>query len=120
MAEASSLDGKAKPKKGRWLRVFLFALLAVLGLWLFRFHMLGAAGAFLIRTNATCKADAMYVLGGAPFDRGTYASGLLRKGCVHVAYCTGSTISQTYKAEGRMLSEADLSRAAAIRAGSSS
>lgn len=50
-------------------------------------------------------------------DRGSYASHLLADSCVPVAYCTGENVPGSYRAEGRMVSEAALGRAAAIRAG---
>lgn len=119
MAEADPTGMNSRGIVRRWSRVLLFALLTFLCLWIFRFQVLHAIGAFLIRTDSICKADAMYVLGGAPYDRGTHASLLLRNGCTRIAYCTGSNISQSYKAEGRALTEADLSRSAAMRVGAS-
>ncbi|MBL7951074.1 MAG: YdcF family protein [Flavobacteriales bacterium] len=86
---------------------------------LFRNEILRGLGHWLIRADKECHADALYVLGGATFDRGTFAAGLLKNGCVPVAYCTGSNIPQSYKAEGRRMTEALLTRAAMLNAGAS-
>lgn len=117
----SNAAGMAVPRKRggcrrlwRWLLACGVLCIAVL---VFRITILHGIGSFLIKTDASCKADALYVLGGASFDRGTYSGHLLMAGCVPVAYCTGENVPASYKAEGRMVTEADLSRSAAIRAG---
>ncbi|MGV3638114.1 MAG: YdcF family protein, partial [Flavobacteriales bacterium] len=51
--------------------------------------------------------------------RGSYAAELLAKGVVPIAYTTGSNFSSILKAEGRDVTEAELSRMAAMRAGAS-
>lgn len=101
----------------RLFRWFLAMGLLLIAVWTFRITILQAIGSYLIRTDVSCKADALYVLGGASFDRGSHASRSLQEGCTPVAYCTGANVPQSYKAEGRMVTEAELSRAAAIRAG---
>jgi len=103
--------GKRLP---RWSLAFGVLLITI---WIFRITILQGMGSFLIKTDASCTADALYVLGGASFDRGAYSSRLLKDGGVPVAYCTGENVPQSYKAEGRLVTEAELSRAAAIRAG---
>lgn len=107
-----------KKRWPRWLRVLLTLAVVCLAAWVLRYPLLQAAGDRLIRADTECTANAIYVLGGSPFDRGTRAGELLVQGCAPVAYCTGSNISAINKAEGRMLTEADLTRAAALRAGS--
>lgn len=111
--------GKARPwyrRKRSWSLAFLGLVLIT---WLGRESLLRRAGYFLICDDGPRHGDALYVLGGAAFDRGTRAAELLHRGVAPVAYCTGSTISQNYKAEGRELTEADLTRLAAVRAGAS-
>lgn len=103
----------------RWMRRLLWFAAILMVAWFARFAILRAIGGFLIDADATCKADAMYVLGGSPFDRGTEASKVLEQGCVPIAYCTGSSVMAANKAEGRDLTEADLTRTAAIRKGAS-
>lgn len=95
------------------------ALCLVALAWWARVHILRSIAAFLVCEDTARHGDALYVLGGAAFDRGTHAAWLLEQGLAPIAYCTGSTVSQNYKAEGRDLSEADLTRLAALRAGSS-
>lgn len=121
MASVGTSPAKPAKKKGlpRWARILLVLLLVGMLVWSGRFRILRAMGDHLIRADAECNADAIYVLGGSPFDRGTRGGELLLKGCAPVAYCTGSNISAINKAEGRMVTEADLTRSAALRAGSS-
>lgn len=99
-----------------WLVVLAFVPLLVVVL---RERVLYAAGAFLITEDVAQHADVLYVLGGAPFDRGSHAAHLLASGLAPMAYTTGSNFSSILKAEGREVSEAELSRMAAIRAGAS-
>jgi uncharacterized SAM-binding protein YcdF (DUF218 family) len=103
-------------RKRTWLVVLVVVLLLVV---VFRERVLHAAGAFLINEDVVEHADVIYVLGGAPFDRGSYAAGMLAAGVAPIAYTTGSNFSSILKAEGREVSEAELSRMAAIRAGAS-
>lgn len=110
-------------KKRTWLQRLLrcVGILIIITAPLLIFHqaILRGLGHWLIRADAACTADAIYVLGGATFDRGTFAAGMLKRQCAPVAYCTGSNIPQSYKAEGRDMTEAKLTRAAALNAGAS-
>ncbi|HOY29854.1 MAG TPA: YdcF family protein [Flavobacteriales bacterium] len=103
-------------RKRTWLTAVVLLLLLAL---FFRERLLHAVGAFLITEDVAQHADVLYVLGGAPFDRGSYAAHLLASGVAPIAYTTGSNFSAILKAEGREVSEAELSRMAAIRAGAS-
>ncbi len=108
-------SGRVEP--GKWL-----IRLAIIGLffslcWGFRLPLLRGLGSFLIVEDEPTHADAIYVLGGAPFDRGTHAATLLARGAAPLAYTTGSNHSSILKSEGRLVTEADLSRSAAMRAG---
>ncbi len=117
----SDATGPLSPRKRgiskRMVRLLLSLGALVIVVWVFRITILQRIGSFLIRTDATCKADALYVLGGAPLDRGSFSSRVLDEGCVPVAYFTGENVPQSFKAEGRSVTEADLGRSAAIRAG---
>lgn len=103
----------------RMMRSVVLLLIGAVMLFTFREPLLRGLGHFLVQNDPRCEAEALYVLGGATFDRGTFAAGLLRKGCAPVAYCTGSNVPQSYKAEGRAMTEALLTRAAAMKAGAS-
>lgn len=98
--------------------LIMLVVLVVIG-WSQRFRLLSGVGSVLIVEDEVRHADALYVLGGASYDRGTYAADLLKTGVAPVAYCTGSNVPSSYKAEGRMITEAQLTRTAAIRAGAS-
>lgn len=119
-SESDAFRMTAPRKRGSGERLVRWSLasgLLLVFVWIFRITILQGIGSYLVRTDASCKADALYVLGGASFDRGSRASRSLEEGCTPVAYCTGANVPQSYKAEGRMVTEAELGRAAAIRAG---
>ncbi|MEZ4740098.1 MAG: YdcF family protein [Flavobacteriales bacterium] len=95
--------------------IFLIALAVIM--WAFRFPLLRGLGNFLIHEDDSCRADVIYTLGGSPLDRGVFTALLLQQGCAQRAYCTGENIPGSYKAEGRSVTEAELTRTAAIREG---
>ncbi len=120
MAQSDTARTVVRTKWGIGIRLLRAALVVgslLIAVWVFRIGILQGIGSFLVSTDATCKADALYVLGGAPLDRGSYSNRVLDQGCVPLAFCTGANVPQSFRAEGRMVTEADLSRAAAIRAG---
>ncbi len=106
---------KASANRHPWLKLFTVLFLLGLAMWMLREPLMRGVGDFLIETDEDCHGDVMYVLGGAPFDRGNAAAQLIRYGCVTKAYCTGSNIQQAEKAMGRTITEADLTVAAAVR-----
>lgn len=116
LVEMLTAERKWYERKRTWLLVLL-----VLGLvtWFARYKVLHAMGACLIVEDELSHADAIYVLGGSPFDRGSHAAVLLLNGVAPLAYSTGSNCSSILKAEGREVSEAAVTRMAAIRAGAS-
>ena len=112
------MDAGVKRRRFRgWRLVLPVGLLLLAVAWSARYRILHGLGALLIEDDAPAHADAIYVLGGAPFDRGTYAADLLERGVAPIAYATGSNHSSIMKAEGRLLTEAQLSCHAAVRAG---
>lgn len=117
----TSLFHSEKPRPWwRRKRTYVVVLLVVfMFTWWQRKVVLRAIGAVLIDQDHHLRGDVLYVLGGAPFDRGTHAAKLMEQGVAPIAYCTGSGVSQSYKAEGRSITEADLTREAAVRAGAS-
>lgn len=112
--------GKQERWSRGWRLLLPVTLILVVLAWTGRYRILRALGAFLIEDDAPAHADAIYVLGGAPFDRGTYAAELLEHEVAPMAYATGSNHSSILKAEGRLVTEAELSCRAAVRAGASS
>ena len=63
---------------GRFM-LSLIALAIVLGLaWSFRWPLLRGVGHFLIKPDKEVPADAVYVLGGSPLERGVEAARLLK------------------------------------------
>lgn len=116
LVEMVAAERKWYERKRTWLLVLI-----VLGLvaWFARYKVLYAMGAWLITEDEVAHADTIYVLGGSPFDRGSHAAVLLMNGIAPLAYSTGSNCSSILKAEGREVSEAAITRMAAIRAGAS-
>ena len=86
--------------------MILFTLAVIM--WAFRFPLLRGLGNFLIREDPSCRADVIYTLGGSPLDRGVFTATLLKQGCAPLAYCTGENVPGAYKAEGRLITEADI------------
>ncbi|MCB0770625.1 MAG: YdcF family protein [Flavobacteriales bacterium] len=108
------------PLRRRLLRRSAVLFVLALLIWTVRFPILRGLGRFLIHADTECSADAIYVLGGSPYDRGTYAARLLQDGCAQIAYTTGSNIPSAFMAEGRIRTEADVTRSAAVQAGAAS
>ncbi len=100
------------------LLLVLFTLAFVF--WLFRVPALRVVGNFLIKEDLVPTCDAIYVLGGAPLERGAEAARLLGMGVAPVAYCTGENIPHALLAEGLHSNEAELSRRSAMQAGADS
>lgn len=96
----------------RWLKTALYAagvvaVLAVL-LFLFRYPLMRFAGNNLIQEAPLAKADALFALGGNPYDRGTEAARLLDEGWAPVAYCTGESEPVNLAALDIAISEGEL------------
>lgn len=88
--------------------------------WLFRAPALRVVGSFLITEDTVPTCDALYVLGGAPLERGMEAARLLQQGVAPWVYCTGENIPHPLLVEGLRSNEAELSRRSAIQAGADS
>jgi uncharacterized SAM-binding protein YcdF (DUF218 family) len=107
-------------RRSKLLRaVVIITAIVVLG-WSLRFMFLGALGRFLITADPPGNADALYVLGGAPTDRGTEAARLLSEDRSLVMICTGEPVPGPLKAIGLQMTEAALTRRAAMAAGADS
>lgn len=100
------------------LVLFLCCMLAAA--WVLRVPVLRAIGDHLVQEDAHGRGDVLYVLGGAPEERGRAAARLLAEGAAPVAVCTGSLVPQSISAAGLALTEADLTRMAVLAAGGDS
>jgi uncharacterized SAM-binding protein YcdF (DUF218 family) len=100
----------------RWALLALFLLLLGL-LYGTRFALLGAAGRFLVRSDALARADAIYVLGGAPVERGMEGARLLAEGWAPKLFFTGEGIDQVLACYGITQTEADMSMHVALGEG---
>ncbi|MDX2001407.1 MAG: ElyC/SanA/YdcF family protein [Chitinophagales bacterium] len=110
-------------KRHKWKRrAFILAGIALLVLLLFacRFPILRGFGNFLICENTLQKSDAIFVLSGAPGERGQEAAKVLNAGYANVAYCTGESVPQDLYSLGITLSECDITRSNMIRSGADS
>ncbi|MDX9751109.1 MAG: YdcF family protein [Flavobacteriales bacterium] len=104
----------------RLLLLVLLGALVCVGLWAMRGPLLRATGRFLIVAGPELRSDAIYVLGGAPRERGEEGARLLRRGLAPMLHCTGSNIPAVLEEVGLPLTEAELSRDAALRIGADS
>lgn len=88
--------------------------------YLLRVPLLRTVGNFLIREDTRVPCDAIFVLGGAPVERGQQGARLLAEGLAPLVLCTGSQVPLTLQALGFTHTEAELSRHAAIASGADS
>lgn len=89
-------------------------------MWAFRYTLLRATGDLLIDQDKELHADAIYVLGGSPIERGREAARLLGANKADHAFCTGENFYPLLAAEGIDLTEAQLSQNAILRNGADS
>lgn len=104
----------------RLLWTALLLLIFIGALWAVRYSILRATGRFLITADAVAACDAIYVLGGAPRERGEEGARLWHKGVAPAVYCTGSNVPTVLEVVDMARTEAALSRDAAIHAGADS
>ncbi len=101
----------------RWGAVVGILFLLGTGLYLFRHSILRAAGDLLIVEHSLSQADALFVLGGNPYDRGLEAVRLFEKGYAPRIFCTGKSISPTLQALGKNIPEAWVTKELLVRKG---
>ncbi|MBP6313125.1 MAG: hypothetical protein KA408_12695, partial [Flavobacteriales bacterium] len=99
---------------------FLGIAIVLALLWTFRYTLLRATGDMLIDQDKELHADAIYVLGGSPIERGREAARLLGANKADLAFCTGENHYPLLAAEGIDLTEAELSQNAMLRTGADS
>ncbi|MBK8497730.1 MAG: YdcF family protein [Flavobacteriales bacterium] len=102
---------------GRRLAWIIAGLVLAVVLWWCRAPILRAFGGFLIRADAPCHGDAMYVLGGAALERAIAAETLYREGTAPVVIFTGGVMPEVLRINGVHRTEAAVCRNAAVLAG---
>lgn len=85
--------------------------------YLFRGPLLRSTGAFLVKEDPRVPCDAIYVLGGSAKERGEEGAVLLIQGIAPLVYCTGSQVPRSLEVIGAGITEAELSRMAALAIG---
>ncbi len=73
----------------RWRWAALATATGVVLLWTFRENCLRAVGGLLDASSAPEACEALFVLSGAPIDRGQHAAKLFHAGIAPVLVCTG-------------------------------
>lgn len=105
------------PKKRRWPRVLIALAIVVLAAWAFRTQLLRALGDRLIVPDPLVKADAVYMLGGQPLERGIAAARLVKDGYAPRAVSIGEIVNSTLQLQGILLNDAALGRQVMERCG---
>ena len=78
----------------RWFRILGVVAVLIALAWLFRTVILQAAIGYLMMDEEVVAVDAVYVLGGAPLDRGLRAAEVHRHFPNAVFFTTGSSVNE--------------------------
>lgn len=102
-----------------WRVLFTAVVLGILfGVaYALRVPLLRTVSEFLVKEDPRTSSDAIYVLGGAPLERGQEGARLLASGLAPVVFCTGELVPSVLVAEGIDRTEGELTRNVAIEAG---
>lgn len=102
-----------------WRVLFTAVVLGILfGVaYALRVPLLRTVSEFLVKEDPRTPSDAIYVLGGAPLERGQEGARLLASGLASVVFCTGELVPSVLVAEGIDRTEGELTRNVAIEAG---
>jgi uncharacterized SAM-binding protein YcdF (DUF218 family) len=102
-----------------WRSIFSIGVLGILfGVaYVLRVPLLRTVSEFLVKEDPHAVTDAIYVLGGAPLERGLEGARLLASGVAPAVYCTGELVPTVLVAEGVDRTEGELTRNVAIDAG---
>jgi uncharacterized SAM-binding protein YcdF (DUF218 family) len=92
-------------------------LFIVLLLWVFRVQLLTAAGKALIAEDSPQKTEALVVLGGNSFERGSAALQLFKEGITQRMVCTGGNVPSALQAAGTPMYEAELTQKFLVASG---
>ena len=82
-----------------------------------RVPVLQGIGSFLIRVDAPQKADVIFVLSGAAYDRGRKAAEVFKQGLAPRVVCVGGNYESNMLALGRNYYESELTRSAIVLSG---
>lgn len=85
--------------------------------WALRTPLLRGLGGFLVANDEPCPVDAVYVLGGSARFRGEEAARVYQAGWGKVFRFTGEPVPHALKVEGILRTEAQQTRAVAVRNG---
>lgn len=96
-------------KKIKWA-AFLFFILGLIFIYLFRFSLLEGCARFLIVEDELQYASNTFVLSGSPYDRGNLAAAIYHQKITDTLICTGENIPHDFKAMGWQLTEAEITR----------
>lgn len=101
----------------RWFRILGVVAVLIALAWLFRTVILQAAIGYLMMDEEVVAVDAVYVLGGAPLDRGLRAAEVHRHFPNTVFFTTGSSVNEELVPYGIHLDESEMTKNAAVRNG---
>lgn len=101
----------------RWSLRLGIPLLVLAICWMSRHAILRGMGALLITPDAPGPVDAIYVLGGAPLDRGVEAAQVWTQGWTDRMVFTGENVPNALQALDIMLSEGEVCRRVAVNGG---
>ena len=114
---APATTGSSRLWAQRWFRRSIIAVGVLLLLWLLRYRILYLMGAALITADPHGPVDAVYVLGGAPIDRGIAAAEQHALGIPGPFIFTSKNIPTALQSLGMDLPESELCRRVAVAHG---
>ncbi len=103
--------------KKPWFRILGAVAILMTCAWLFRTAILRSAIDYLMMDEEMVAVDAVYVLGGAPLDRGLRAAEVHRHLPNTVFFTTGSSVNEELVPYGIHLDESEMTKNAAVRNG---
>lgn len=109
-----------KARSRKWLIALGVILLLLVVVFLLRIPIMRGFGHYLICEDKLEPVEAMFVLSGAPMERGDEAATVFKTGIAKQAICTGESIPQDLYALGLIVSESELTRMNMIRGGADS
>ena len=99
------------------LRVLLVFVALVLLLFALRVPILKGMSSFLTKTEAPQKAEVIFVLSGAAYDRGRKAADVFKQGWAPRVVCVGGNYESNMLALGHNYYESELTRSAILLTG---